>query len=149
MKGHKVSYLGFNYSTNNNSSFQNYLIAFMEWFLALMNFVSISLLVTLEMVKFFQGYFIEEDWMMYDVSKDMKAKVQSSNLNEELGIVSYIFSDKTGTLTQNIMEFMKFTAGSVSYGCSSPKPCEYAPGVTNVNFEDDKLWEHLDDPTSP
>jgi len=39
-----------------------------------MNFVSISLLVTLEMVKFFQGYFIETDWMMYDPSKDISAK---------------------------------------------------------------------------
>lgn len=40
-----------------------------------MNFVSISLLVTMEMVKFFQGYFIEQDCMMYDIEKDMMAKV--------------------------------------------------------------------------
>ena len=37
--------------------------------------------------------------MLYDKTKDMPAKVQSSNLNEELGMVHYIFSDKTGTLT--------------------------------------------------
>jgi P-type E1-E2 ATPase len=64
-----------------------------------MNFVSISLLVTLEMVKFFQAYFIQEDYMLYDQQKDMPAKVMSSNLNEELGMVHHIFSDKTGTLT--------------------------------------------------
>jgi phospholipid-translocating ATPase len=36
---------------------------------------------------------------MYDESKDLPTKVQSSNLNEELGMIHYIFSDKTGTLT--------------------------------------------------
>lgn len=51
------------------------------------------------MVKLFQAYFIENDWMLLDMEKDMSAKVNSSNLNEELGMVSYIFSDKTGTLT--------------------------------------------------
>jgi phospholipid-transporting ATPase len=43
---------------------------FGSWFLAMMNFVSISLLVTLEMVKFTQGMFIEYDFMMYDEEKD-------------------------------------------------------------------------------
>jgi len=37
-------------------------------------------------------------------------------LNEELGQIEFIFSDKTGTLTCNIMEFKKFTAGPFSYG---------------------------------
>jgi len=41
-------------------------VSVIVWFILLMNFVSISLLVTLEMVKFFQGYFIQQDWMLYD-----------------------------------------------------------------------------------
>jgi phospholipid-translocating ATPase len=57
-------------------------------------------------------------------------------------MVNYIFSDKTGTLTQNIMEFKKFSVGMYSYGESNPdrSKANYAPGVTNVNFEDKNFW---------
>lgn len=72
--------------------------------------------MTLELVKFFQAMFIAYDANMYDLNQDMPAAVQSSNLNEELGQIEFIFSDKTGTLTCNIMEFKKFTAGPFSYG---------------------------------
>ena len=43
-------------------------------------------------------------------------RAQSSNLNEELGQIEYVFSDKTGTLTCNVMEFKKFAAGVLPYG---------------------------------
>lgn len=60
-------------------------------------------------------------------------------------MVHYIFSDKTGTLTQNIMEFKRFSVGKFSYGRLEPKPAEYAAGVTNVNFEDQIFFDHLND----
>ena len=64
-----------------------------------MNFVPVSLLLTLEMINFVQAYFIQVDVMMVDEHRGIEPICQSSNLNEELGMIHYIFSDKTGTLT--------------------------------------------------
>lgn len=53
---------------------------------------------------------------MYHAETDTPAMARTSNLNEELGQVKYIFSDKTGTLTRNVMEFRKCTIGGIIYG---------------------------------
>ena len=66
------------------------------------------------MVKFWQGTFMDYDVEMYDADQEFNARAQSTNINEELGQVEYIFSDKTGTLTCNIMEFTKFSTKSIS-----------------------------------
>lgn len=53
--GNSISYLGYSYTQDTNTAIQKYIIEFMLWFIALMNFVPISLLVTVELVKFSQG----------------------------------------------------------------------------------------------
>mmetsp|Transcript_8609 Transcript_8609/g.8566 ORF Transcript_8609/g.8566 Transcript_8609/m.8566 type:complete len:281 (+) Transcript_8609:947-1789(+) len=125
----------------NNAGVQ-FILQFFTWMLLFTNFVPISLLVTLEMVKFCQAIFISWDLKLYYEPTDTPAKVQSSNLNEELGQINYVFSDKTGTLTCNIMEFRKFTIGGISYGTNKRVPLNMK--IPHVDFVDDRF-----DKTSP
>ena len=78
--------------------------------------------------------------------------VQSSNLNEELGQIEYIFSDKTGTLTCNIMDFKMISIGGISYGAVDKNNAddfipnyEGYPKVSNVDFKSRKLLNELED----
>jgi phospholipid-transporting ATPase len=82
-----------------------------QWFVFFLlynNFIPISLYVTIELVNLGQGFLIGSDLEMYEPSLDVPCVVRSSNLAQELGQVSNIFSDKTGTLTRNEMKFVKF-----------------------------------------
>lgn len=73
--------------------------------------------------------------------------MQTSNLNEQLGQVDYVFSDKTGTLTQNLMEFKKMAIGKYSYGKGNvtAAECELKE-VTNFNFFDEDFNSHFNNP---
>jgi phospholipid-transporting ATPase len=79
--------------------------------------IPISLYVSIELVKVSQSmYFINFDKTMYHAESDTPALARTSNLNEELGQVATILSDKTGTLTCNSMEYFKCTIAGVKYG---------------------------------
>ncbi|CAI5704661.1 unnamed protein product [Peronospora farinosa] len=88
----------------------------LRYFIIMQNFVPISLNVSLEFVKYWQAYFIEQDLEMYEKSSDTPATVRSSALNEDLGRVHHIFTDKTGTLTMNLMLFRYCMVGGKHYG---------------------------------
>ncbi|KAK7301524.1 hypothetical protein RJT34_12390 [Clitoria ternatea] len=79
-------------------------------------FIPISLYFSIEMVKVLQSIFINQDINMYYEEADKPARARTSNLNEELGQVETILSDKTGTLTCNSMEFIKCSVAGVAFG---------------------------------
>ncbi|KAL8139844.1 hypothetical protein V2J09_005865 [Rumex salicifolius] len=81
--------------------------------------IPISLYVSIEFVKFLQAIFIDQDIEMYHTESGTCAQARTSNLNEELGQVDTILSDKTGTLTCNQMDFLKCSIGGIAYGTKS------------------------------
>ncbi|XP_065365447.1 phospholipid-transporting ATPase IF-like [Calliphora vicina] len=77
-------------------------------FLILFNYmVPISMYMNIELYRVFNAFFIQQDQNLYDAATDQRAVVNSSNLNEDLGQVNILFSDKTGTLTRNEMVFQQ------------------------------------------
>jgi phospholipid-translocating ATPase len=77
--------------------------------------VPISMYVSIELQRFIGSKFVEWDIEMYDEKKNISAKTNTSDLNEDLGQIEYLFSDKTGTLTENEMEFKQFSINGVIY----------------------------------
>lgn len=87
------------------------------------SFIPISLLTSFQFLKYFQGYFLEKRSEFQSESYNMKC--QTSQLNEDLGLIDYIFSDKTGTLTKNSMKFRSLFANNKRYGrVSKDSPAE-------------------------
>ncbi|KAJ9049422.1 aminophospholipid translocase [Entomophthora muscae] len=87
----------------------------LTFIILLNNLIPISLIVTMEVVKYHQADLINSDLDMYYAKSDTPALARTSSLVEELGQIEYIFSDKTGTLTCNEMEFKECIINGVPY----------------------------------
>ena len=80
-------------------------IIFFTYFLLLNTMIPISLIVSTEIIKIIQGIIISWDVLLYSKWRKVFCNAKSVSIIEELGNVNFIFSDKTGTLTKNQLQF--------------------------------------------
>ncbi|KAI9804975.1 MAG: hypothetical protein M1833_006278 [Piccolia ochrophora] len=106
----------FEFGSIGNSPPLDGFITFWTALILFQTLVPISLFISLEIIKTAQAFFIYSDVHMYYDKIDYPCTPKSWNISDDVGQIEYIFSDKTGTLTQNVMEFKKCTINGVPYG---------------------------------
>ncbi|XP_042307204.1 phospholipid-transporting ATPase ID-like isoform X1 [Sceloporus undulatus] len=125
-----------------HSSFFSAFLIFWSYVIILNTLVPISLYVSVEIIRLGNSFYIDWDRKMYYSPSDMPAQARTTTLNEELGQIKYIFSDKTGTLTQNIMVFNKCCINGTSYGDvldSKGQRVEISESTSKVDFSENPL----------
>lgn len=104
--------------------------------------------MTIELVKYVQAFLINVDLDMYHPDTDTPAVCRTSSLVEELGQIEYIFSDKTGTLTCNMMQFRQASIGGIQYGDEIPedRKARIIDGIEDGIFDFKRLRENIRGP---
>ncbi|XP_065556069.1 phospholipid-transporting ATPase IK isoform X2 [Lathamus discolor] len=90
--------------------------------------IPMSMYIMFEFIYLVNSCFINWDLDMYYAAKDIPAQARSTSLNDQLGQIEYIFSDKTGTLTQNMMSFKKCCVNGTVYGTGTGHEDNQPPG---------------------
>lgn len=120
------------------------LLVFFSYIIIFNTVVPISLYVSVEMIRLANSFLINWDNKMYYEKTNMPAKARTTTLNEELGQIEYIFTDKTGTLTQNIMTFNKCSINGKAYGDVVDEygnPMDITEATAKVEFPDNPYAE--------
>ncbi|XP_063530571.1 phospholipid-transporting ATPase VD isoform X3 [Cydia strobilella] len=134
--------------TTNSPAYEG-LIIFWTYIIVLQVMIPVSLYVTIEMTKLLQVYHIHQDVEMYDPMTNTRVQCRALNITEELGQIKYLFTDKTGTLTENKMLFRRCTVAGVDYDHPPGPPAEPSldlpPIVTPVTHisPNTRMLQHL------
>ncbi|XP_019512724.1 PREDICTED: phospholipid-transporting ATPase IK [Hipposideros armiger] len=117
---------------------------FVFWgFLILLSvMVPMAMFIIAEFIYLGNSIFINWDGQMYYEPQDMPAKARNTSLSDQLGQVEYIFSDKTGTLTENIMTFKKCCINGIVYGPDEEEALYKENPYLWNRFADGKLLFH-------
>ncbi|XP_069061125.1 phospholipid-transporting ATPase IH isoform X3 [Pleurodeles waltl] len=141
----------YNQKTESERQRNQFLRSFTDFlaFMVLFNYIiPVSMYVTVEMQKFLGSYFLTWDEEMFDEATGEGPLVNTSDLNEELGQVEYVFTDKTGTLTENNMEFIEccieghiyvphvICNGQILHDCAGIDMIDSSPGVGGKEREE-------------
>lgn len=111
-----VSRIYFDFKPYASTAAANGVLSFFVCLIIYQSLVPISLYISVEIIKTLQAFFIFSDIKMYYDKLDFPCIPKAWNISDDLGQIEYVFSDKTGTLTQNVMEFKKCTINGKSYG---------------------------------
>uniref|UniRef100_A0A669QWL1 Phospholipid-transporting ATPase n=1 Tax=Phasianus colchicus TaxID=9054 RepID=A0A669QWL1_PHACC len=141
----------YNQKTEPERKRNQFLQAFTDFlaFMVLFNYIiPVSMYVTVEMQKFLGSYFLTWDEEMFDEDTGEGPLVNTSDLNEELGQIEYVFTDKTGTLTENNMEFVEccieghvyiphvICNGQILHDCTGIDMIDSSPGGSGKEREE-------------